>query len=271
MKTIPFNREQAMAGRPVVTTYNETSHRASWCGARIAVITYNGIESVVDIRDLFHPADPAPGHNPDGLDEWTVRTHEGWRLRTLEETELLTEECEAWLSDAQAWRKTAHAGIEPPVEFTYRTKRLTGYFLPKPNPALRLVRLDEIPAACWLKDPEGHVCLLSEISNWQRVVRDLPEGLSGVRVAGCPIPPGVGRMGVVPAIGRGGSSRVGEETAFSGPVSPREARLGDGPHPPVAEGGGQCGLENLRTLCLPCHRKVTAELKARLAKRSRKA
>jgi hypothetical protein len=34
---------------------------------------------------------------------------------------------------------------------------------------------------------------------------------------------------------------------------------------PVAEGGGSCGLDNLRTLCLPCHRRVTAELKARLA------
>lgn len=33
---------------------------------------------------------------------------------------------------------------------------------------------------------------------------------------------------------------------------------------PVAEGGGQCDLENLRTLCLPCHREVTAELRLRL-------
>ena len=33
---------------------------------------------------------------------------------------------------------------------------------------------------------------------------------------------------------------------------------------PVAEGGGQCDLDNLRTLCLPCHREVTAELRRRL-------
>ena len=33
---------------------------------------------------------------------------------------------------------------------------------------------------------------------------------------------------------------------------------------PVAEGGGQCDLDNLRTLCLPCHREVTAELRLRL-------
>lgn len=28
----------------------------------------------------------------------------------------------------------------------------------------------------------------------------------------------------------------------------------------VVEGGGGCGLENLRTLCLPCHRAETADL-----------
>jgi 5-methylcytosine-specific restriction protein A len=37
---------------------------------------------------------------------------------------------------------------------------------------------------------------------------------------------------------------------------------------PVAEGGGQCDLDNLRTLCLPCHREVTAELRLRLKKPS---
>ncbi len=33
---------------------------------------------------------------------------------------------------------------------------------------------------------------------------------------------------------------------------------------PVAEGGGQCDLDNLRTLCLPCHREATVELRLRL-------
>ncbi len=33
---------------------------------------------------------------------------------------------------------------------------------------------------------------------------------------------------------------------------------------PVVEGGGQCALDNLRTLCLLCHREVTAELRLRL-------
>ena len=36
---------------------------------------------------------------------------------------------------------------------------------------------------------------------------------------------------------------------------------------PVAEGGGECDLANIRTLCLLCHRKATAELRMRLRKR----
>jgi hypothetical protein len=33
---------------------------------------------------------------------------------------------------------------------------------------------------------------------------------------------------------------------------------------PVAEGGGQCDLGNMRTLCLLCHRKATGALRERL-------
>ena len=33
---------------------------------------------------------------------------------------------------------------------------------------------------------------------------------------------------------------------------------------PVAEGGGHCDLDNLRTLCVPCHREATAQLRTRL-------
>lgn len=36
---------------------------------------------------------------------------------------------------------------------------------------------------------------------------------------------------------------------------------------PVAEGGGECDIANIRTLCLLCHRKVTAELRLRLRQR----
>jgi 5-methylcytosine-specific restriction protein A len=40
---------------------------------------------------------------------------------------------------------------------------------------------------------------------------------------------------------------------------------------PVTEGGGECGLDNLRTLCIPCHRKATKELAARRAAERKKA
>jgi 5-methylcytosine-specific restriction endonuclease McrA len=36
---------------------------------------------------------------------------------------------------------------------------------------------------------------------------------------------------------------------------------------PVAEGGGECDVDNLRTLCLACHRHQTLELRQRLAAR----
>jgi 5-methylcytosine-specific restriction endonuclease McrA len=38
----------------------------------------------------------------------------------------------------------------------------------------------------------------------------------------------------------------------------------------VASGGGECGMDNLRTLCLPCHRRVTKQFMAehREAKRN---
>jgi 5-methylcytosine-specific restriction enzyme A len=38
---------------------------------------------------------------------------------------------------------------------------------------------------------------------------------------------------------------------------------------PVAEGGGECDLENIRTLCLRCHRLSTQELRTRLLLRRR--
>ena len=34
---------------------------------------------------------------------------------------------------------------------------------------------------------------------------------------------------------------------------------------PVIEGGGECDLSNMRTLCLRCHRAATADLRKRLA------
>lgn len=40
---------------------------------------------------------------------------------------------------------------------------------------------------------------------------------------------------------------------------------------PVCEGGGECGLENYRTLCVPCHKRVTAELASKRALERRTA
>lgn len=40
---------------------------------------------------------------------------------------------------------------------------------------------------------------------------------------------------------------------------------------PIVEGGALCDWDNLRTLCLVCHHRVTAELKARMAKEKRRA
>lgn len=50
-------------------------------------------------------------------------------------------------------------------------------------------------------------------------------------------------------------------------VKPNRNSLWDADHiVPVAEGGGECGLDNYRTLCLKCHDQVTRELVERLAR-----
>jgi 5-methylcytosine-specific restriction enzyme A len=55
-----------------------------------------------------------------------------------------------------------------------------------------------------------------------------------------------------------------------GPGSRKRRSLWDADHiVPVAEGGGECDLENLRTLCLKCHRQATAGLRERLRVRKR--
>lgn len=47
-------------------------------------------------------------------------------------------------------------------------------------------------------------------------------------------------------------------------MGPRKS-LWDADHiVPVAEGGGECDLSNMRTLCLKCHRMCTAQLRERM-------
>ncbi len=44
----------------------------------------------------------------------------------------------------------------------------------------------------------------------------------------------------------------------------RRKSLWDADHiQPVSEGGGECDLSNMQTLCLKCHRQLTAELRIR--------
>lgn len=45
----------------------------------------------------------------------------------------------------------------------------------------------------------------------------------------------------------------------------RRKTLWDADHiVPVIEGGGECDLNNIRTLCLICHRRATARLRQRI-------
>lgn len=71
---------------------------------------------------------------------------------------------------------------------------------------------------------------------------------------------------VLPNICKGYAAKVG----FLRALGFGSAHLWEMDHiVPVSEGGGECGLENLRTLCIPCHKKVTTELRGRLAARAR--
>ncbi len=48
----------------------------------------------------------------------------------------------------------------------------------------------------------------------------------------------------------------------------RRRSLWDADHiVPVVEGGGECDISNMQTVCLKCHRQLTAELRARVAQK----
>lgn len=61
-----------------------------------------------------------------------------------------------------------------------------------------------------------------------------------------------------------GAARIAAWAAWG--LKPRQrSSLWDADHVvPVAEGGGECDLSNMRTLCLRCHRRATAALRERL-------
>jgi 5-methylcytosine-specific restriction protein A len=59
-----------------------------------------------------------------------------------------------------------------------------------------------------------------------------------------------------------GVARLKVQAAWG--VSGKRKSLWDADHiTPVVEGGGECDLSNMRTLCLRCHRAQTAELRLR--------
>jgi 5-methylcytosine-specific restriction enzyme A len=62
-----------------------------------------------------------------------------------------------------------------------------------------------------------------------------------------------------------GAARLRIQIEWGLKRAPRKS-LWDADHiVPVVEGGGECDLANLRTLCLKCHRAATAELRKRRA------
>lgn len=68
-----------------------------------------------------------------------------------------------------------------------------------------------------------------------------------------------------PATQEAYSVRMSELLAKGFKLSGRRS-LWDADHiVPVSEGGGLCGLDGYRTLCIPCHKRVTADLRARMA------
>lgn len=163
MKTAPFNAEQAKAGRPVLES-----------GYKIDVIAYcgkhvwcNRPESTSGpltyyAEELYHPADPASGHNPAQLDEWQVGVHEGQRTLAREEALCRRAEfcdgLEVWNASAKEWFP-AVCGINE--HYTYRTRRPPGFFLPKV--VTRNLRRDELPEKFIFRDSVG--CVWIEYRN----------------------------------------------------------------------------------------------------------
>lgn len=167
MKTVPFNEEQAKAGRPVATRLLDPYHvdvvcvEKDWAWCR-EPYGYNR-PATYRIDALFHPAAPAPGHNPLGLDEWTVGTHRGGRLLAEAEIDLtrpLTGDIEAWVGGS--WVRLAGGNS---TGNTYRTHKPPGYFLPKPK--TRMIRPDELPELfIWRESEKEAHPYVTKLSNW---------------------------------------------------------------------------------------------------------
>jgi hypothetical protein len=76
---------------------------------------------------------------------------------------------------------------------------------------------------------------------------------------------GIDTLAAVLQLKRSRHARKRELLAHWGLTSFSRKTLWDADHIlPVAEGGGECDLDNIRTLCLICHRHQTRELRKRL-------
>lgn len=92
------------------------------------------------------PSPIAPGHNPDQLTEEQVEVKFGWRLLTEEEIGERPPTFDIQLYTARGWATDKVSGDVR--DYTYRTRRPPGFFLPKPAPKLR-----PISAKDWEKYP----------------------------------------------------------------------------------------------------------------------
>lgn len=158
MKTVPFNAEQAKAGRALLwhsdlhaVSLIHTEREQAWVKGRSG-------EFLCPTRFLVHRSYPAPGHNPAQLDEWTVGTHEGWRLLEKEEIRCREEtpDIQAWALNH--WEDGSYAGSVSCN--TYRTRRPPGYFLPKV--VTRNIRQDELPKEIIVSEPAGFIYMVTE-------------------------------------------------------------------------------------------------------------
>lgn len=84
----------------------------------------------------------------------------------------------------------------------------------------------------------------------------------GGRCAGC----GADTVAIYAALQRArGAARAAGLRFYGMETITSRRTLWDADHSiPVVEGGGLCDLDNLRTLCLPCHREATRQLRERL-------
>lgn len=110
-------------------------------------------------EDLISPwtSPIATGHNPDKLTEEQVGN--GFRVPDWNEIENLSGEkkqkaLEYWQASLKAWIQPDSCGCC--MTGTYRTRLSRSELAALDKPKKRLVRVEELPAVCWVTDGIGH-------------------------------------------------------------------------------------------------------------------